>query len=333
MMDRIKKDDVIFIAGANGMVGSAIARLIKSNSSNLVLTPTRDELDLSSSDDVFMWFKKHKPNIVINAAAKVGGILANSSYPVEFLLNNLKIQNNIIEASFRFDVDRLLYLGSSCIYPKNCKQPIREEYLMNSSLEPTNEFYALAKITGLKLCEAYRKQYGFDAIALMPTNLYGPRDNYNPQNSHVLPALIWKFHNAVINNLSEVSCWGTGKPLREFLHVDDLASACIFTLNNWNPSIINSPSDSRGNTLNWLNVGSSFEISIKDLALKIANIFNYQGNIVWDKSKPDGTFRKKLDTREMKKLGWEAKINLDEGIKQTIDSFKNELSKNNLRNL
>ena len=331
MKDGFKKNDVIFIAGANGMVGSAIARLIKSNSSNLVLTPTRQELDLSSTDEVFSWFKKYKPNIVINAAAKVGGILANSSYPVDFLLKNLRIQNNIIEASFKFDTNRLLFLGSSCIYPKNCKQPIREEYLMTSSLEPTNEFYALAKISGLKLCEAYRKQYGFDAIALMPTNLYGPGDNYNSKNSHVLPALIGKFHNAVINNISEVSCWGSGKPLREFLHVDDLASACIFALNNWNPSKINSPSDSIGRTLSWLNVGSSSEISIKDLALKIAKNFNYKGEIIWDESKPDGTFRKKLDIREMKKLGWESKINLDEGIRQTIDSFKDAISKNKLR--
>ena len=321
MKDGFKKNDVIFIAGASGMVGSAIARLIKSNSSNLVLTPTRQELDLSSTDDVFSWFKKSKPNIVINAAAKVGGILANSSYPVDFLLKNLRIQNNIIEASFKFNTNRLLFLGSSCIYPKNCKQPIREEYLMTSSLEPTNEFYALAKISGLKLCEAYRKQYGFDAIALMPTNLYGPGDNYNPTNSHVLPALIWKFHNAVINNIREVYCWGSGKPLREFLHVDDLASACIFALNNWNPSKINSPNDSKGRTLNWLNVGSYSEISIEDLALKIAKIFNYKGDIIWDESKPDGTFRKKVDTRELKKLGWEPKINLDQGIKQTIDSF------------
>tara|TARA_B100001287_G_C22617882_1_gene498556 strand:- start:122 stop:1144 length:1023 start_codon:yes stop_codon:yes gene_type:complete len=334
----IKANDVIFIAGSNGMVGSAITRLLKDNikknhQSNILLTPSRDEIDLCSYDSVFKWFEEYKPNIIINAAAKVGGINANYSFPVEFLLNNLKIQNNIIEASYRFNARRLLFLGSSCIYPKNCKQPIKEEYLMSSPLESTNEYYALAKISGLKLCEAYRKQYDFDAISLMPTNLYGPGDNYHPQNSHVLPALIWKFYNATINNISEVTCWGSGNPLREFLHVDDLARACIFAINNWDPSKVDRPTDSLGKPLNWLNVGSNDEISIRDLALKIAKIFNYKGEIRWDKSKPDGTFRKKLDTSQMEKLGWNPLIDLDEGIKGTIDSFKNQIINKNLRNI
>ena len=334
----IRDNDVIFIAGSNGMVGSAITRLLRKNikknhHSNILLTPSRDEIDLCSYDSVFRWFEEYKPNIIINAAAKVGGILANYSFPVEFLLNNLKIQNNIIEASYRFNARRLLFLGSSCIYPKNCKQPIKEEYLMSSPLESTNEYYALAKISGLKLCEAYRKQYGFDVISLMPTNLYGPGDNYHPQNSHVLPALIWKFYNATINNRSEVTCWGSGNPLREFLHVDDLARACIFAINNWDPSKVDRPTDSLGKPLNWLNVGSHDEISIRDLALKIAKIFNYKGEIIWDKSKPDGTFRKKLDTSQMEKLGWIPLIDLDEGIKRTVDSFKNEILNKNLRKI
>ena len=333
MYGGISKKEVIFIAGSNGMVGSALKRLLKNDSSRILLTPKKQELDLSSTNSVFDWFKKHNPHIVINAAAKVGGINANYNYPVEFLLNNLKIQNNIIEASFKFNVRRLLFLGSSCIYPKDCKQPIREEYLMTSPLETTNEFYALAKISGLKLCEAYRKQYGFDAISLMPTNLYGPGDNYNPKNSHVIPGLIWKFHNAATKNISKVKCWGSGNPLREFLHVNDLASACIFALNKWHPSKSDSPKDSMGNCLHWLNVGSYSEISIKELASKIAKMFHYQGEIIWDESKPDGTFRKKLDIREIKKLGWEPKIDLDEGLRQTISSFKNEIISNNLRNL
>ena len=337
MNSGIKDRDKIFIAGVNGMVGSAIFRLLNNSKTKFnfkglkLLTPSRSELNLESSEEVNLWFLKNKPNIVILAAAKVGGIHANNKYPVDFLLNNLKIQNNIIEAAYQNNVRRLLFLGSSCIYPKLSKQPIKEEYLLNGSLEDTNQWYALAKISGLKLCEALRKQYDFDAISLMPTNLYGRGDNYNLNNSHVLPALIYKIFNAKQNNLNHVKCWGTGNPLREFLYVDDLAEACIFALNSWFPSSRNSPKDDNGNQLYWLNVGSDSEISIKELAMKISYLLNFKGEIVWDKDMPDGTKRKKLYTQRLSKLGWKAKTSIDEGLIKTISHFKNELKNNKLR--
>ena len=241
------------------------------------------------------------------------------------------VQNNLIEASYKFGVNRLLFLGSSCIYPKYSIQPIKEEYLLTGELENTNQSYAIAKIAGLKLCQAYRKQYDFDAISLMPTNLYGPRDNYHFNNSHVMASLIRKFYEAKVQNLKTVTCWGSGNPLREFLYVDDFAEACLCALRYWDPNKEDAPKDSKGNKLNWLNVGSDFEISIKNLSKKISEIIDYKGEIIWDKSKPDGTPRKKLDNSSIKKIGWHPKTNLDKGIIKTINYFKKELIEDNLK--
>ena len=323
----IEKNERIFIAGSNGMVGSSIRRSLSKNPSNKtnkfpnLLTPSRLELDFLDSISVKNWFKKEKPNIVIIAAAKVGGIHANSKYPAEFLLENLKIQTNIIEAALTEGVRRLLFLGSSCIYPKYATQPIKEEELLNGYLEKTNESYALAKITGIKLCEALRKQYNFDAISLMPTNLYGPNDNYHPLNSHVVPSLIRKFSIAKRDNLSSVTCWGSGLVCRELMHVDDLAEAAIFCLENWFPSEIDAPKDNSGNPLNYLNVGTGKDISIRELAKKIADIIEFDGEILWDKNMPNGTPRKVLDISRLKKLGWESKIHLTSGLENTINAL------------
>ena len=323
----IEKNERIFIAGSNGMVGSSIRRALSKNFSNKtnkslnLLTPSRLELDFLDSIAVKNWFKKKKPNIVILAAAKVGGIHANSKYPTEFLLENLKIQTNIIEAALTEGVRRLLFLGSSCIYPKYATQPIKEEELLNGYLEKTNESYAIAKITGIKLCEALRKQYNFDAISLMPTNLYGPNDNYHPLNSHVVPSLIRKFSIAKRDNLSSVTCWGSGLVRRELMHVDDLAEAAIFCLENWFPSEIDAPKDNSGNPLNYLNVGTGKDISIKELAKKIANIVKFDGEIIWDKNMPDGTPRKVLDISRLKELGWKSTIDLNSGLTNTINAL------------
>ena len=327
-------NEKIFIAGAFGMVGSSILRKLcsmdKINKIN-ILTPKREELDLSNYSDLEQWFKKNNPTVVILAAAKVGGINANSTKPYEFILENLKIQTNTIELAWKYGVKKLLFLGSSCIYPKLCPQPIKEEYLLNGELEKTNEFYAIAKIAGIKLCESLRIEHGFNTICLMPTNLYGRGDYYNTEYGHVLPSLIKKFYDAKKNNLKKVTCWGTGEALREFLFVDDLADACIYTLENWEPNQENYPKNKDGKALTWLNVGSPFEISIKSLASKISKYMRYEGEIIWDKSKPDGTPRKKLDNSKMTDLGWSAKTNLDEGIKLTIKYFENELQDNILR--
>ena len=323
--------DKILVAGAKGMVGSAICRSLKrkgygkKNEGGEILSPSRNEINYLDYEETFRWFKANNPSIVIIAAAKVGGIIANKTMPTEFLLENLTIQNNLISISHKFKVKKLLFLGSSCIYPKFAKQPIKEEYLMTGKLEKTNESYALAKIAGIKLCQSLNEQYDFNSICLMPTNLYGPGDNYHQNNSHVIPSLIRKFHKAK-NDLNEsVNCWGSGSPFREFLHVDDLADGCIFALENWNTKDVNSPKDDNGNPLYWLNIGTGKEISIKDLAIKIASFFKYNGNINWDLSKPDGTPRKKLNISKIHSLGWSAKINLDEGIKQTITDYKNYL--------
>ena len=270
---------------------------------------------------------KNKPTIVIIAAAKVGGIIANASKPADFLLENLQIQTNIINAAWRSGVKRLLFLGSSCIYPKFAKQPIEEESLMSGELEKTNEWYAIAKISGIKLCQSLREQYGFDAISLMPTNLFGPGDNYHPVESHVVASLLMKFLKGVINSEESVSCWGTGKALREFMHVDDLANAIIFALENWDPSDRNAPLDKYGMPLTYLNVGTGKDISIYDLAKKIASLTNYNGEIIWDHSKPDGTPKKLLNIEKISKLGWVPKIKLEEGLKRTI----NELKDNNFK--
>ena len=323
-------NDKFFIAGASGMVGSAIYRCLKKNgygnpkNDGCILTPKRNEVNLLDINAVEEWFKLNTPTVVIIAAAKVGGIVANSKNPTEFLLNNLKIQNNIIECSWKYGVRRLLFLGSSCIYPKFAAQPIEEESLLSGHLEPTNQWYALAKIAGIKLCEALRKQYSFDAIALMPTNLYGPGDNYHPTNSHVMAALIKKFFIASEQNISKVTCWGTGRPFREFLHVDDLGNAVVFALENWNPSNKIGPFDKNGNPLFFLNVGTGKEISIMELAEKIAKISKFKGEILWDKTKPDGTPRKLLKINRILSLGWEPKIKLSDGIRETMSSLKIE---------
>ena len=330
MASLISKNERIFIAGGHGMVGSSIFKKLleegygKKSLGGWILRPSRKELDLMNEDELKKWFEINNPSVVIIAAAKVGGILANSSYPTEFILENLKIQNNLIEISKNYNVKRLLFLGSSCIYPKHSKQPIKEEYLLSDELEITNQFYAIAKIAGIKLCEALNIQYNFDSICLMPTNLYGPNDNYHGFNSHVIPALIKKFYEASLNNHEKVVCWGSGKPLREFLYVEDLAEACIFALENWKPNYDKYNVNNNKNPQCWINVGSEFEITIRDLANIISTEFNYKGQIEWDTSKPDGTPRKKLDTRKMANLGWEAKTNLKTGLKKTISSFKKE---------
>ena len=286
------------------------------------MTPSRKELDLTNIEKVNLWFKKNKPTVVILAAAKVGGIYANNNQPADFLLENLKIQNNVIQTANLFGIKRLLFLGSSCIYPKFSKQPIKEEYLLSGHLEETNEAYAIAKIAGIKLCESLRIQFGFDAIALMPTNLYGPNDNYDMLNSHVMAAMIRRFKEAKSQSKKIVNCWGTGSPLREFMHVDDLAEAVFFCLENWFPDQTNAPCNSRGKPLIYLNVGTGKDISIKELALKIAKFTNFKGRILWDTTKPDGTPKKQLDINAISSLGWKPKIPLDEGIRKTINSVK-----------
>jgi GDP-L-fucose synthase len=256
--------------------------------------------------------ERQRPDVVVLAAAKVGGIQANSTYPADFLLDNLKIQNNVIESAWRFGAKRLLFLGSSCIYPKFAPQPIQEESLLTGSLEPTNEWYAIAKITGIQLCRALRQQHGFDAISLMPTNLYGPGDNYHPTNSHVLPALIRRFHEAVRDGVSTVTCWGTGSPRREFLHVDDLADAAVFCLEHWQPA---------ADKLQFLNVGTGTDLPIRDLAGLVADAVGFRGTLNWDASKPDGTPRKLLDVSRLKNLGWSATISLEEGLRATVNDY------------
>ena len=331
MSNIISKRDKIFIAGASGMAGRAIKKAFLRmgygdiSKGGKLLTPNRQELDLLNLEKVDNWFKNYLPDIVILAAAKVGGILANNNYPGDFLLENIQIQTNVIKSAWKFNVKRLLFLGSSCIYPKHCTQPIKEEYLLSGELEKTNEAYAIAKICGIKLCEALRNQYGFDSISLMPTNLYGPGDNYDPQSSHVMAALIRKFLEAKKNNLPFVTCWGSGKPKREFMHVDDLAGAVIHVLEKWDPEDICAPKDDNGKILHFLNVGTGKEISIKCLAEKISNFVGYQGHVVWDKSMPDGTPMKKLNINKIKEIGWEPKIDLEDGLKKTIKSLSDSI--------
>ena len=333
----LKSSDNIFIAGASGMVGSSIKREFlrlgykEDGNEGRIFTPSREELDLLNLVEVANWFKKYKPTIVIIAAAKVGGIIANFENPYEFVFQNLKIQNNLIEIAWKNNVRKLLFLGSSCIYPKFAQQPIKEESLLTDKLEPTNEYYAIAKIAGIKICQSLMIQHKFNAISLMPTNLYGPGDNYHHINSHVIPSFIRKFHVAKDKNLSEVTCWGTGGPLREFLYVDDLAKASIFLLKKWNPVYELSPKELRDTSNIIMNVGSESEITIKELAQKIATVCGYKGKIIWDTQKPDGTPRKKVDTSKLSKLGWTAKTNLDEGLKATLECYKNEINANILR--
>jgi len=318
----INKTDKIFITGHNGMAGSAIYRSFKKNGYENIITETRATLDLSKYLDVNNWFEKVKPDVVILSAAKVGGIEANLSMPTEFLIENLKIQNNVIESAWKNNVKRLLFLGSSCIYPKKSKQPIEEDELLNGKLETTNESYALAKIAGLRLCTSLRLQYNFDAISLMPTNLYGPGDNYHQINSHVLASFIRKFTDAVRFNYDQVTCWGSGMVYREFLHSDDLGDASCFVLENWDPNQEDSPKKNNGEILDYLNVGTGIDLTIKDLAELIAKIVNFKGKISWDKSKPDGTPKKQLNISRLRSLGWQPKITLEKGIKRTIEEYK-----------
>ena len=336
MKKLISKQDRIYIAGSNGMAGRAIKNTFinagygDESIGGKILTPTRSELDLLNTKLVDEWFENNKPNIVILAAAKVGGIHANSINPATFLIENLKIQTNVIEAAWRNKAKRLLFLGSSCIYPKYAEQPIKEESLLEGQLEKTNEWYAIAKISGIKLCESLRIQYDFDAISLMPTNLYGKGDNYHPTNSHVMASLLRKFHEAKTKNYDIVSCWGTGAPMREFMHVDDLGEASLYVLEKWDPNSDKAPRTKDNKILSYINVGTGKDISIKDLANKIAKIFAYEGTIEWDFNKPDGTPKKQLDISRLSDLGWKAKIQLDEGIKTTLKTIKHDL--NNYKN-
>ena len=317
----ILKKDKILIAGAHGMSGSAICRKLLEKGYLNLQTPTKKQLDFSNLQDTINWFNENDPKIVIIAAAKVGGILANQTKPADFILENIKIQTNIIETAWRKNVKKLIFLGSSCIYPKSSEQPIQEESLLKGPLENTNEYYAIAKIAGIKLCNALRTQYGFNAISLMPTNLYGPGDNYHDTNSHVLAAFIQRFYKAKKYSKKIVTCWGSGSPFREFMHVDDLASATVFLLENWDPSSIDAPKDSYGNPLYHLNIGTGKEITIKNLAEKVAKLIGYKGDILWDPTKPDGTIRKLLNVNKINKLGWKASINLDEGLEKTISNL------------
>ena len=304
----MNKNAKIYIAGHRGLVGSAILRLlIKRGYDNLVLR-THSELDLTNQSGVTEFFKQEGPEYIFLAAARVGGIHANSTYPADFIRSNLLVQTNVIDAAYRNNAKKFLFLGSSCIYPKFAPQPMKEECLLTGELEPTNEWYAIAKIAGIKMCQAYRRQYGFNAISLMPTNLYGPGDNFDLEDSHVLPALLRKFHEAKINARPEVVVWGTGAPKREFLHVDDLAEATLFLMENYNEEKI-------------VNVGTGKDISIKELAELIKVITGYQGELIFDHSKPDGTPRKLLDISRIERLGWTSKTPLREGIESTYKWF------------
>lgn len=305
-MDILSK---IYVAGHRGMVGGAVVRCLQAQGYNQIITRTSTELDLRNQAAVHEFMASQKPEYVVIAAAKVGGILANNTYRADFLYDNLSIQNNLIHAAYACGVKKLLFLGSSCIYPKLAPQPLKEEYLLTGLLEPTNEPYAIAKIAGIKMCEAYRDQYGCNFISAMPTNMYGIGDNYHPQNSHVLPALIRKMHEAKMANAPAVEVWGDGSPEREFLYADDLAEALVHLLKNYNEK-------------EFVNVGYGSDISIKELALTIKKVIGYQGELVWDASKPNGTPKKLMDSSRMQALGWQPKVNLEEGIALAYKDFK-----------
>jgi GDP-L-fucose synthase len=305
----------IFIAGHRGLVGSALVRAFQAERPDYeLLLRTRQELDLLDTPKVQELFHTEKPDYVVFAAAKVGGIIANSHFPADFIYDNLQIQNNVIHAAYKAGVKKLLFLGSSCVYPKLAPQPLKEDYLLSGPLEPTNEWYAVAKIAGIKLCQALRRQYGCHFISAMPTNLYGANDNYDLKSSHVLPALIRKFHEAKKEGASRVTCWGTGSPQREFLHVDDLAAACVFLLENYDEELI-------------INAGSGSEVTIRELAELVSKVVGFEGDIHWDTSKPDGTPRKLLDTSRLNDLGWTPNIKLEDGIRQTYREYVEKLER------
>ncbi len=301
----------VWVTGHRGMVGSAIVRRLNDEDCE-VITASKSELDLRDSQAVSNWIQKIKPEAIFIAAAKVGGIYANSHYPAEFLYDNLMIETNIIHNAWKNNIEKLLFLGSSCIYPKNAKQPITEDALLTGELEPTNEWYALAKIAGIKLCQSYLQQYGADFISVMPTNLFGPGDNFHPENSHVPAALLSRFHNAKVNNEEQCIVWGSGNPKREFLYVDDLADALIFLMKNYSGH-------------SHINVGTGMDISIRDFAYKVKECVGYQGDLVFDETKPDGMQRKVLDVSKLTELGWRAKSSLDEGLNKYYEWFNNNI--------
>ena len=304
----LDKQSKIYIAGHRGMVGSAIWRQLSSQGYTNLIGLTSSELNLKDQQAVFSFFEKEQPQVVIDAAAKVGGILANNDYPYQFLMDNMLIQNNLIEAALKFEVNKFIFLGSSCIYPKFAPQPLKEDYLLTDSLEPTNEWYAIAKISGVKACQAIRKQFGKDFVSLMPTNLYGTHDNFDLETSHVLPAMIRKFHDAKENGNANVTLWGTGSPMREFLFVDDMAASVIFALENKLPEHL-------------YNVGTGVDVTIKELAETVQEIVGFQGEIIWDTNKPDGTPRKLMDISKMHELGWKHQVELKQGIQKTYNWF------------
>ncbi len=309
----MERESKIYVAGHNGLVGSALCRQLTTEGYTNLIVRDRIDLDLCNQVAVEAFFKETKPEYVFLAAAVVGGIHANDSQPVEFLRDNLLIQTNIIDAAYKNGVEKLAFLGSTCIYPRDCPQPIKEEYLLSGQLEETNQWYAIAKIAGIKLCQAYRKQYGFNAISLMPTNLYGPGDHFDLMNSHVLPALIRKFHEGKINNTDVVEIWGSGKPFREFLYIDDMAEACCYLMQRYDDESI-------------INIGTGEDISIKALAELIKDIVGYEGDLAFDASKPDGTPKKLIDVTKINKLGWNSQTSLKQGIEKTYAWYRNSLA-------
>ena len=304
----MQQDARVYVAGHRGLVGSALVRRLERAEFSNILTASRDQLDLRDQSEVSHWFKANRPEFVFLVAGRVGGILANSTYPAEFIYDNMMIHGTVVEAAHQYGTHKLLYLGSSCIYPRQATQPIKESELLTGPLEPTNEWYAIAKIAGIKLCQAYRKQYGSDFISAMPTNLYGPNDNFDLNSSHVLPALIRKFHDAKLNGATEVEIWGTGSPMREFLHVDDLADACVFLMENYEDE-------------EHINVGTGRDLAIRALADLIRSIVHPDATLRFDTSKPDGTPRKVLDVSRLTEVGWSAKIDLEAGIRSTYEWF------------
>ena len=311
----------IFVAGHNGMVGSAICRQLQNKHDLEIITRDRTDLDLCDQPAVHAFMKTNKPDEVILAAAKVGGILANNTYPAEFIYQNLQIQNNVIHAAHVNDVQKLLFLGSSCIYPRAVEQPIKEDALLSGVLEPTNEPYAIAKIAGIKMCESYNRQYGRDYRSVMPTNLYGRGDNYHPENSHVVPALIRRFHEAKVNNANKVIVWGSGKPKREFLYIDDMAEASLFVHSLEQKSFLENTNE----MLSHINVGSGTDVTIRELAETVKDIVDFKGELVFDRTKPDGVQRKLMDVTLLSKLGWKAQVSLQSGLKRSYTDFLSTL--------